>query len=64
MRKSEDLEIVECPIVKAPCIRCPLWTRLEDWEGCTLAVMPKWVYEIVRDAAGALDRLLNLDRRK
>lgn len=59
-----DEEVLFCPVFKAPCRRCPMWTELSDWSGCSLAEAPKWVYDMVRDAAEALDKLLKLGRWK
>lgn len=57
-------EVVMCPVLDAPCNPdCPMWLRLEDWEGCLLEASPKWVAGLIRGAAQDLDKALGLTSR-
>ena len=62
-----DLVQITCPIDRKPCLGkdCPygLWTELEDWQGCSLNLGRIALEEVLKGAAGWLDRVLNRTKK-
>jgi len=54
-----------CPLIKSSCVedQCPFWLRLDDWQGCSIAGAQGWLYDMIKDGAKTLDKLLGTGKR-